>query len=96
MHIYMHPAMKGRGLLCIIYMHPAPRGLIASKVGFLVCSMAQIFYIYMFQAVRRAVNVLNVSTCLQISAQCDIPQCKYKHANVTDSMNWHNNVELPM
>ena len=28
MHIYMHPAGKGRGLLCIIiYMHPAQRGL---------------------------------------------------------------------
>ena len=25
MHIYMHPAGKGRGLLCI--MHQAPRGL---------------------------------------------------------------------
>ena len=45
--------------------------LIASEASFLVCSMAQIFslYIYMlyicvFQAVRRAVNVLNVSTCI--------------------------------
>ena len=34
----------------------------------------------MFQAVRRAVNVLNVSTCIYISVQCDIPQCNYKRA----------------
>ena len=39
---------------------------IASEASFLVCSMARIFYIYLciFQAVRRAVNVLNVSTCI--------------------------------
>ena len=30
--------------------------------NFLVCSMARIFYL--FQAIRRAVNVLNVSTCI--------------------------------
>ena len=36
--------------------------LIASEASFLVCSMARIFCI--FQAVRRAVNVLNVSTCI--------------------------------
>ena len=39
--------------------------IIASEASFLVCSMARIFlyiYIYIFQAVRRAVNVLNVST----------------------------------
>ena len=31
-----------------------------------MCSIAQIFYIYiyMYQAIRRAVNVLNVSTCI--------------------------------
>ena len=40
--------------------------IIASEASFLVCSMARIFYIYIciFQAVRRAVNVLNVSTCI--------------------------------
>ena len=38
--------------------------IIASEVSFLVCSMARIFAIYMFQAVRRAINVLNVSTCI--------------------------------
>ena len=42
--------------------------IIASEASFLVSSMARIFslsiYIYMFQAVRRAVNVLNVSTCI--------------------------------
>ena len=50
--------------------------LIASEASLLVCSMARIFYIYIciFQAVRRAEYVLNVS------AQCDIPQCKYKRA----------------
>ena len=42
-------------------------------------------YIYMFQAIRRAVNVLN-STCIKISAQCDISQCKYnaQRANIID------------
>ena len=45
--------------------------IIASEASFLVRSMARIsLYIYMFQAVRRAVNVLNVSTCI-------FPQCKY-------------------
>ena len=34
----------------------------ASEASFLVCSMARIFYL--FQAVRRAINVLNVSTCI--------------------------------
>ena len=34
--------------------------LIVSEASFLVSSMAQIFY----QAVPRAVNVLNVSTCI--------------------------------
>ena len=38
--------------------------MIVSEVSFLVRSMAQIFYIYLFQAVRRAVNVLNVYTCI--------------------------------
>ena len=36
-------------------------------------------YIYFRQAVRRVVNFLNVSTCILLSTQCDIPQCKYKH-----------------
>ena len=35
---------------------------IASEANYLVCSMARIFYI--FQAVCRAVYVLNVSTCI--------------------------------
>ena len=47
--------------------------IIANEVSFLVCSMAQFFSryiyiyiekIYMFQAVHRAINVLNVSTCI--------------------------------
>ena len=43
--------------------------IIVSEASFLVCSMARIFYIYIymygiFQAVRRAVNILNVSTCI--------------------------------
>ena len=47
--------------------------IVASEASFLVCSMARIFTIYIyshiyigiiFQAVRRAVNVLNVSTCI--------------------------------
>ena len=46
--------------------------LIASEASFLLSSIIRIFYIYnyiynnknMFQAVRRAVNVLNVSTCI--------------------------------
>ena len=44
--------------------------IIASETSFLVCSMARIFAIYthvriyIFQAVHRAVNVLNVSTCI--------------------------------
>ena len=38
---------------------------IASEASFLVCSMARIFYMYnLFQAARRAVNFLNVSTCI--------------------------------
>ena len=52
------------------------RGLIiAIEASFLVRSMARIFAIY------RSVNVLNVSTCIEISAQCDIPQCKYTWLN---------------
>ena len=38
--------------------------IIASEASFLVCSMAWIFYIYMFQVVRCSVNVLNVSMCI--------------------------------
>ena len=38
--------------------------IIASEASFLVCSMARILYICVFQAVRHAVNVLNVSTCI--------------------------------
>ena len=42
--------------------------IIVSEARFLVCSMARIFYIYSifvyFQAIRRAVNVLNVSKCI--------------------------------
>ena len=41
--------------------------LIASEASFLVCSMRGFsiyMFIYIFQAVRRAVNVLNVSTCI--------------------------------
>ena len=39
--------------------------IIASEASFLVCSMHGFsIYIYIFQAVRRAVNVLNVSTCI--------------------------------
>ena len=40
------------------------------EASFLVCSMARIFYIYIYiyyffsPAVRRAINVLNVSTCI--------------------------------
>ena len=37
--------------------------LIAREASFLVCSMHG-FSIYIFQAIRRAVNVLNVSTCI--------------------------------
>ena len=37
--------------------------IIASEASFLVCSMHG-FSICIFQAVRRAVNVLNVSTCI--------------------------------
>ena len=36
--------------------------IIVSEANFLVCSMARNFYL--FQAVRRAVNVLNVTTCI--------------------------------
>ena len=36
-------------------------------------SSLNIYIICIFHAVRRAVNVLNVSTCILISAQCDIP-----------------------
>ena len=41
--------------------------IIASEASFLVCSMRGFsiyIYVYIFQAVRRAVNVLNVSTCI--------------------------------
>ena len=44
--------------------------IIAREASFLVSSMARIFslslsiYIFLFQAVRRAVNVLNVSMCI--------------------------------
>ena len=38
--------------------------IIASEVSFLVCSMARIFAIYIFQVDRHSVNVLNVSTCI--------------------------------
>ena len=62
---------------------------IASEASFLVSSMARIFYYIMFQAVHRAINVLNVSKyppnvilhSANINARC---------ANVTGSMNWHN------
>ena len=58
------------------------RCIVASEASFLVCSMARIFYIriYFRPSICRAVNVLNVSTCIYISAQCDIPQCEYKRA----------------
>ena len=43
--------------------------IIARKASFLVSSMAQIFaiYIYIFQADRRSVNVLNVSTYVYLN-----------------------------
>ena len=42
----------------------APCQFIASEASFLVCSMARIFaiYIYIFQSIRHAVNILNVYT----------------------------------
>ena len=52
----------------IIHYYTLHYGLIASEASFLVCSMRgfsiYIIYVYIFQAVRRAVNVLNVSTCI--------------------------------
>ena len=57
---YPSARMRSKGYgsyTCCLY-------LIASEASFLVSSMARIFYIYLFQAVRRAVNVLNVSTCI--------------------------------
>ena len=80
--------------------------LIASEASFLVCSMARIIYNYiytcMFHAISRAVNVLKLMflyTCIEISDQCDIPQCKSninaQHANVASSMNWHNTQPRP-
>ena len=46
-------------------------------------NVAIYIYIFIFQVDRHSVNVLNVSTCILLSAQCDIPQCKYIRANVS-------------
>ena len=78
--------------------------IIASEASFLVSSMARILYIYtyynyiMFQAVFRAVNVLNVTTYvyLDIRAKSAIQIIiNAQRANVTGSMNWHNTKQRP-
>ena len=75
--------------------------IIASEASFLVSSMAQIFslsiYIYIFQAVCRSVNVLNVSTCkYPHNAIFRNANINTQRANVTGSMIWHTNLRPPM
>ena len=67
-------------------------------------SMARIFaiytyiYNYMFQAVRRAVNVLNVSTASKYSPNVIFRSAiiNAQRANLTGSMIWLTNQRLPM
>ena len=67
--------------------------LVASEASFLVYSMARIFYL--FQAVRRAEIFLCASkyppTAIFRNSNINV-----QSANVTGSLIWHTNLQLPM
>ena len=59
-----------------------------------------IYYRYIFQAIRRAVNVLNVSILRVSKYLPNVIFCSAnintKRTNIISSMNWHISVEPPM
>ena len=65
-HTHTHTHIHTHRTTTVTLAAHARRGLIiAGEASFLVCSMARIFYIIIiFQAIRRAVNDLNVSMCI--------------------------------
>ena len=65
--------------------------IFASEASFLMCSMARVS-IYLFHAVRRAVNVLNVFTCIKYLPNAIFRRANIntQHANITGSMNRQN------
>ena len=92
-YIYIHVLYMCRvgcvSVEIMVYIYP-----VCSRL----CSRCYCYiYICMFQAIRRAVNVLNVSRVSKYppNAIFHNANINVQRANVTGSMNWDNNVEPP-